>query len=334
MNDNTHTTNQMMEKQLYRPSTTQSSRVTWSPGMKREYAESPFLRKEDFYGMKPGPDHLPEISVSAPDLKASRPAETATPTSSVDHWQPVGKMPGGLLQRNFENRHLVPAGWNQRRQVSPLGLGSSAFGTEHGQLESTMPLQEQLKKTYHFEPPTEQQSPLQQSPQTQSPVSSIVSSRAWTREPSSDQGQGNRKPAWCVIPPEYKFDWSISRDRYLSDRPSTSSSSPLPTLQGGKRIGVSSFSSPEGSRLNTAASSEPRIRMQDPRLPAQQIVERDPVPTDPIWPRRDREPATNKNPTNDFPSWSRISIGYKHDWSIARDRYNLHRFGRSAPQPV
>mmetsp|Transcript_50433 Transcript_50433/g.118691 ORF Transcript_50433/g.118691 Transcript_50433/m.118691 type:complete len:292 (-) Transcript_50433:221-1096(-) len=246
-----------------------------------------------------------------------------TPVEEGVAWDSTGRMPGNLLKQNFEMRHVAPAGLLLSRQVSPFGIGSHAFGTDYGQLGTTRPEQDKLKRMYHYEPPS-----------PESPVSSIASSRIWgpARDPLPSLRQyapegpvrpngdeDNEWPTWHRLPEESKYRWPISRDRY----------SPV------QQVKPASEGSERGAKYLTAR----RLLMQAggtppaPRSPALSRVsspagERK-APRSPERPRDPRDRDEIKPPPSSaggFPSWSRIRQDFKHDWCVARNRYDLDRF--------
>lgn len=153
-------------------------------------------------------------------------------------WSTSNKLPDGLLATNYRNRDVLPAGMSPRRTFTTVGLYESTMGTEHGVMNSRIPFNEKLRKTYHFD--AEYAEILQQekhalTPQhhQDKPTSYLQYTHRGNLQYSNptmlqpifsphekaimvEEEKG--RPTWARIRHDFKFDWSITRDRTLSGK--------------------------------------------------------------------------------------------------------------------
>ena len=58
---------------------------------------------------------------------------------------------GFSLQENYRRRALLPAGMLPSRTMDSLSLYSNAHGTEHGNMQSSIPHNQRLQRHYHYD---------------------------------------------------------------------------------------------------------------------------------------------------------------------------------------
>jgi len=232
---------------------------------------------------------------------------------------------------NRAARHLAPAGLQMKRGVSSIDVNNS-FGTASGQLLSELPVDAGIRQNFHY---SSAQGP---SPgKVSSPTSVVVSAqdvvpKALREERGMDYSAHGRglgasggqtkegfvRPSWQQINPDYRTDWTVTRQRYnLASRNGDNQTPPSLITASPRKFAASPTRKVEATTKGASVQQSVQQTAAG-RLLAD--LQKEATAALPELNKHEAKRASNR------PSWSIISEDYKHDWGMARERYDLLRF--------